>query len=109
MTRAQALLIIVGNPTALSVDPLWRSFLNYIYANKGWKGEAPTWDVEEEVGEHQYGAEISEEAMANMEDFSRKATLKTLRDLLPDDMFGGAELEDEAGANRDDRGWGNQE
>ncbi|KAE9391715.1 RNA helicase [Gymnopus androsaceus JB14] len=31
VTRAQALLIVVGNPTVLSLDPLWRGFLNYVH------------------------------------------------------------------------------
>ena len=44
VTRAQALLIVVGDPTVLSLDPLWRSFLNYIYINQGWTGSPITWD-----------------------------------------------------------------
>ncbi|KAJ7931318.1 hypothetical protein B0H13DRAFT_1858158 [Mycena leptocephala] len=36
VTRAQALLIVIGDPDVLSLDPLWRSFLNYIYTNGGW-------------------------------------------------------------------------
>ncbi|KIL59259.1 hypothetical protein M378DRAFT_169528 [Amanita muscaria Koide BX008] len=30
MTSAQVLLIVVGNPAILSLDPLWRSDLNYL-------------------------------------------------------------------------------
>lgn len=87
VTRAQALLIIVGNPTVLSIDPLWRKFLNYIHSNRGWKGENPTWDPELEVPEAPYAEEISEEAKNNMEDFSCKATTRTLKDLSPDPLF----------------------
>ncbi|KAF9228744.1 RNA helicase [Gyrodon lividus] len=43
ITRAQALLIVIGDPSVLSLDPLWRSFLNYIHKNGGWAGPEPTW------------------------------------------------------------------
>lgn len=45
LTRAQALLIVVGNPKILGLDPLWRSFLNYVQAHGGWKGVEPDWEV----------------------------------------------------------------
>lgn len=46
MTRAQALLIVIGDPNVLSLDPLWRSFLNYVYNNGGWTGHLkPSWDT----------------------------------------------------------------
>ncbi|KIM34476.1 hypothetical protein M408DRAFT_325872 [Serendipita vermifera MAFF 305830] len=46
MTRAQALLIVIGDPNVLSLDPLWRSFLNYIYNNGGWTGRpSPSWNT----------------------------------------------------------------
>jgi helicase MOV-10 len=44
VTRAQALLIVIGDPDVLSLDPLWRSFLNYIYTNGGWTGANISWD-----------------------------------------------------------------
>lgn len=46
MTRAQALLIVIGDPNVLSLDPLWRSFLNYLYNQGGWTGHPkPSWDT----------------------------------------------------------------
>ena len=45
MTRAQALLIVIGDAAILSVDPLWRAFMNYVYLRHGWRGDTPTWDV----------------------------------------------------------------
>jgi helicase MOV-10 len=46
MTRAQALLIVIGDPNVLSLDPLWRGFLNYIFNNGGWTGRPqPNWDT----------------------------------------------------------------
>ena len=49
ITRAQALLIVIGNPIVLSLDPLWRELLNYIHINGGWKGKQLDWNPEEAV------------------------------------------------------------
>lgn len=38
LTRAQALLIIVGNPHILGTDPFWRSVLQYCVKNKAYVG-----------------------------------------------------------------------
>lgn len=35
---------MVGNPSILGLDPLWREFLNYVHRNGGWKGLQPNWD-----------------------------------------------------------------
>ncbi|KXN80947.1 Putative helicase mov-10-B.1 [Leucoagaricus sp. SymC.cos] len=58
ITRAQAMLIIVGNPILLSLDPLWRGFMNYIYLHGGWKGRKIDWDPNVPVDANQsYDAE----------------------------------------------------
>ncbi|BGP41754.1 Helicase MOV-10 [Rhodotorula kratochvilovae] len=44
LTRAQAGLIVVGNPEVLALDPLWRRFLLYVHDHGGWTGEA--WDAD---------------------------------------------------------------
>ena len=44
-----ALLIVIGNPEVLSLDPMWRSFLNYIRRNNGCRGAEISWDYNEEV------------------------------------------------------------
>ncbi|KAF5351006.1 hypothetical protein D9756_008275 [Leucocoprinus leucothites] len=44
ITRAQAMLIVVGNPLLLSLDPLWRGFMNYIHLRGGWRGKKIDWD-----------------------------------------------------------------
>ena len=49
VTRAMALLIVVGNPEVLSLDPMWRSFLNYVRSNNGCIGAEMSWDHNEEV------------------------------------------------------------
>ncbi|KAI0062691.1 hypothetical protein BV25DRAFT_1915831 [Artomyces pyxidatus] len=73
MTRAKALLVVIGDPTVLSLDPLWRGFLNYIYLRGGWKGVPISWDptapVREDGG---YDAEMREVGRADMDDFARR-------------------------------------
>ncbi|KAH9041520.1 P-loop containing nucleoside triphosphate hydrolase protein, partial [Lactarius deliciosus] len=49
ITRAQALLIVVGDPEVLGKDELWRTFLNYAYLRGGWRGKMLTWKPTEEV------------------------------------------------------------
>jgi helicase MOV-10 len=79
VTRAQALLIIVGDPQVLSLDPLWRSFLNYIYENKGWTGVPITWDPRTPVQqEGNYDRAIREAAKVDMNDFARRMEALTL-------------------------------
>ncbi|KAH9887301.1 P-loop containing nucleoside triphosphate hydrolase protein [Cubamyces lactineus] len=68
VTRAQALLIVIGDASVLSIDPLWRSFMNYIHLHGGWRGDAPTWDVNAPVQmDGNYAAEIREDATADMD------------------------------------------
>ncbi|KAH9038479.1 P-loop containing nucleoside triphosphate hydrolase protein [Lactarius pseudohatsudake] len=49
ITRAQALLIVVGDPEVLGKDELWRTFLNYACLREGWTGKAPNWNPEEHI------------------------------------------------------------
>ncbi|XP_074536757.1 putative helicase mov-10-B.2 [Halichoeres trimaculatus] len=38
MTRAQALLIVFGDPRALRTDPVWNKFIQYCYEQGGYRG-----------------------------------------------------------------------
>ncbi|KAH9059532.1 P-loop containing nucleoside triphosphate hydrolase protein [Lactarius vividus] len=49
ITRAQALLIVVGDPEVLGKDELWRTFLNYARLRGGWTGKPLSWKPEEKV------------------------------------------------------------
>jgi hypothetical protein len=49
ITRAQSLLIVVGDPEVLGKDELWRTFLNYACLHGGWTGKMLGWDPETEV------------------------------------------------------------
>jgi helicase MOV-10 len=79
VTRAQALLIVVGDPAVLSLDPLWRSFLNYIYLNGGWTGSPPNWDPRAPVDENGgYDIAIQESARQGMNDLMERLQAATL-------------------------------
>ncbi|RDB30431.1 putative helicase MOV-10 [Hypsizygus marmoreus] len=79
VTRAKALLIVIGDPSVLSLDPLWRSFLNYIHNNRGWTGSPITWDPNAPVDEAGgYDRQIREAAKLDMNDFARRMEQLTL-------------------------------
>ncbi|KAI0694508.1 RNA helicase [Cytidiella melzeri] len=82
VTRAQALLIIVGDPAVLGLDSLWRSFLNFIHVNGGWKGDEPHWDTSAPV--HADGAHDEEAREAGFKDidaFGRRMQQATMVNL----------------------------
>ncbi|KAH7924362.1 RNA helicase [Leucogyrophana mollusca] len=79
ITRAQALLIVVGDPSVLSLDPLWRSFLNYVHQNRGWVGPPPTWDTSIPVDENGgFDKGTRETRLVDMNSFSRRMEKLTL-------------------------------
>jgi len=43
ITRAQALLIVIGDPDVLGKDKLWHTFKDYIESRKGWTGKMHNW------------------------------------------------------------------
>jgi len=99
VTRAQALLYIVGDPSVLSLDPLWRSFLNYVHVNGGWTGPGPTWDTSVPVDEAGgYDAAVRAAALEDMNEFTRRMESMTL------DGVGDEDDADDADANLD-RPW----
>ncbi|KIO21003.1 hypothetical protein M407DRAFT_29389 [Tulasnella calospora MUT 4182] len=84
VTRAQAGLFIVGNPNILSLDPLWRTLINYIRLNKGYTGPAldPRWDANEEVDftiPDFYVHKRQQQRAANMEALERRIRGSVLR------------------------------
>ena len=86
VTRAQALLIVVGDPNVLALDPLWRSFLNYVYNHGGWKGPPPPWDTNapaDETGGYQQRTVGS--ALVDMNEFARRMEMLTLSGVAASD------------------------
>lgn len=67
VTRAQALLIVVGDPDVLGLDPTWRSFLNYICLSAVWRGRAIPWDPKEVVEDSDQGLDTRRRAEAAQE------------------------------------------
>lgn len=47
ITRARALLIVIGNPQILALDPLWQSFMSYVHTGGGWRGRQINWNPPE--------------------------------------------------------------
>ncbi|KDR68378.1 hypothetical protein GALMADRAFT_257029 [Galerina marginata CBS 339.88] len=69
LTRAQALLIVIGNPIVLSLDPLWRGFLNFVHTRGGWKGKQIDWDPQDPVlATEEFGVERRSRAEADAEE-----------------------------------------
>jgi helicase MOV-10 len=79
VTRTKALLFIVGDPSVLSLDPIWRGFLNYIHENKGWVGPPPSWDTTEAVDERkrydQYVRNTAENSMMEFVDLLKSSEM----------------------------------
>ncbi|KAF8206083.1 P-loop containing nucleoside triphosphate hydrolase protein [Mycena galopus ATCC 62051] len=78
ITRAQALLIVIGNPDILALDPLWREFLNYVHSRGGWRGKALAWNEDDAIvpGPGGYEAEMKMKAEGEAEEMM--ARLKSL-------------------------------
>ncbi|KIM42180.1 hypothetical protein M413DRAFT_70670 [Hebeloma cylindrosporum] len=71
LTRAQALLIVIGDPVVLSLDPLWRAFLNFVYIRGGWRGKNIDWNPQEPIlptGEYEYGLQRKSKEEGDMEE-----------------------------------------
>ena len=97
VTRAQALLIVVGDTAILSVDPIWRGFMNHVYLHGGWRGDAPTWDVNAPVRtDGDYADELQEALAADM-----SAVMARLNIGGHSDVDGGGGLDLEGDANVD--------
>ncbi|KAJ7676478.1 P-loop containing nucleoside triphosphate hydrolase protein [Mycena rosella] len=78
ITRAQALLIVIGNPNILALDPLWRAFLNYIHLRGGWRGQAITWNPDHPVAPGPGGYDLEMKKRAEGEAAEMMARLKSL-------------------------------
>ncbi|TDL24436.1 P-loop containing nucleoside triphosphate hydrolase protein [Rickenella mellea] len=107
VTRAQALLIIIGNPLVLSLDHLWRKFLNYVYLGGGWIGKRIDWDPNEMVDLEAYDVDRNILAGTAIAELVQRAKTKIVRrlhgkDILCDEDDDGDE---EGGGNRLDEGY----
>lgn len=87
VTRAKALLIVVGDPATLSLDPLWRRFLVLIHRNGGWTGDEIPWDPEDEIEDDQLEEATRMGHLDNMQRFAERVEALTLDAVFeePDD------------------------
>lgn len=87
VTRAKALLIVVGDPATLSLDPLWRRFLVLIHRNGGWTGDEIPWDPENEIEDDQLEEATRMGHLDNMQRFAERVEALTLDAVFeePDD------------------------
>ncbi|KAJ7918136.1 RNA helicase [Mycena leptocephala] len=78
ITRAQALLIVIGNPDILALDPLWRAFLNYIHIRGGWRGHRISWNPVDPIISEPSGYDHEMKKRAEGEAEEMMARLKSL-------------------------------
>ncbi|EJD54693.1 P-loop containing nucleoside triphosphate hydrolase protein [Auricularia subglabra TFB-10046 SS5] len=79
VTRAQALLIVIGNPDILELDKHWKGFMNYVYLHDGWTGHEPWWDTREPIGEVDLG-ELATAAIVDAEAGALSANTASMQD-----------------------------
>lgn len=98
------MLIIVGDPRVLSLDPLWRKFLNHIYLNGGWTGPAEiTWDPDEEVDERGgYDERIRKAVEVDMKRLARRMEAMKMVGLEDGDIY---EAEEDVNVDRPWNEW----
>ena len=93
-------MIVVGNPVVLSLDPLWRSFLNYVHEQGGWKGTGLAWDPREPVDLSSYGnydLQYRQRAEAELDDTIGRLKAVVSQNLEQYDVDLGADGEDSDG------------
>lgn len=56
------MLIIIGDPTVLSLDPTWGAFLHYIRNHGGWRGKDPEADLDGAIWDEDYTTKVRERA-----------------------------------------------
>ncbi|KEP52557.1 putative RNA helicase [Rhizoctonia solani 123E] len=71
ITRAQSLLVVIGDPLVLGLDSLWRRFLYFVYRSGGWKGAPFPWDSEADPDDE---PEVFDAAEQDLRELLRRAT-----------------------------------
>lgn len=74
VTRAKELLIIVGDPSVLGLDPLWRAYLNTVHAGGGWRGRPIPWEPDEPVNleDGGYGVDLRIRALGTADALAQR-------------------------------------
>lgn len=97
ITRARSLLIVVGNPRTLGLDPMWREWLNFVHQKGGCRGKELDWDPTDPVNEDAYDAETRTKAEAEAHEMIQRMRAQYLHNYEP------PEEEDEEESERDPR------
>lgn len=98
ITRARALLIVVGDPSVLCLDNVWKEFLAYVKQNGGWRGkdEGPGTGSDSEHG----GNAAQEAAREEVIELIQRVQSLTFEDArgwaVPNPDGDGSDLDDEA-------------
>ncbi|KAG8892136.1 hypothetical protein FRC01_014328, partial [Tulasnella sp. 417] len=105
LTRAKALLVMVGNPHILGLDPLWRKFLNDVHRNGGWKGLEPNWDPSSDSSNEptQAGATAGNEGLTEMESLAEQL-MRRVSIAADQNTEGDGDYDDESREANEDRG-----
>ncbi|KAH9983175.1 P-loop containing nucleoside triphosphate hydrolase protein [Russula compacta] len=73
VTRAKALLIMIGDPLVLGLDPLWRAYLNSVHAGGGWRGRQIPWDPLASVNpDGGYDADLRVRALSDVDALAQR-------------------------------------
>lgn len=85
----------------LSLDPLWRKFLNFIHTRGGWRGKEINWDPEVPInpGQQGYDGEVRDRAEREMEETLER--LKALVINVNDGSELGIDLSDDSDSDSD--------
>jgi len=101
MTRAQSLLIIVGDPVILSLDQMWREFLDYIHASGGWRGKPRDWDDAASAAASDFLAQRRSDTLNAIDELAHR-----LRNAVIEEVDDSEDGSDGAGGeNGEDRPW----
>lgn len=96
ITRARSLLIVVGDPNILGLDPTWRQFLQYVHVNGGWRGRPANFDAY--ASEEEYAS-----ASRNEADREAQEMIERIRSMIVDKQVAdGWEVPEPDGSDVDD-------
>jgi helicase MOV-10 len=98
ITRAQALLIIVGDPVILSLDRMWREFLDYIHASGGWRGQPRDWDDAASAAASDFLLERRNDRLNAIDELARRLQATVIEEI--DDSEGSDSSGDQDGRDR---------
>lgn len=97
------MFIVIGDPSVLSLGPLWRSFLNYVHRNGGWRGKSIPWDPLAPVSGgagYEYARGSRDAGVADMNDFTRRMEEMTLAGTNPENRDPDEEDDNDDGVDR---------